>query len=107
VTRADYPARFGIPSGSEEAVKRRAQEMGREIWRLVERHAGLSGDPAAPFLLGTRFTLADLYLAVLSRWMGGRQWTPANCPKLEALAQAVAARPAIAPVWRKHRFAEA
>jgi GST-like protein len=105
VTRADYPARFGVAPDQEDALKRRAQEMGREIWRLVERHAGLTGDPAAPFLLGARFTVADIYLAVQSRWMDGRRWTPAHCPKLEMLAQAVAARPAIAPVWHRHRMA--
>ncbi|MFC7693227.1 glutathione S-transferase family protein [Paeniroseomonas aquatica] len=71
--------------------------MGRDIWRLVEREAA-----PAPFILGGRFSLADLYLGFLSRWMGGRQWIPANCPKVEAMAQAVAARPRIAPVWARH-----
>jgi hypothetical protein len=33
-----------------------------------------------------------------------RQWTPENCPRIEALARAVAARPAIAPIRARHRL---
>lgn len=105
VTRHDYPERFGAAPSQSGRLRRRAQEMGREVLRLIETHAGLTGDPAAPFLLGARFTAADIYLAVLSRWMDGRVWTPANLPKIEALTRAVAARPAIAPLWHRHRFA--
>ncbi|WP_237216261.1 glutathione S-transferase family protein [Falsiroseomonas oryziterrae] len=100
VTRADYPERFG----SDPAIRDIAVDMGRDTLRVIEAHAGLTGDPAAPFLLGARFSVADIYLAVLSRWMGGRRWAPANLPRTEVLARAVAARPAIAPLWRKHRL---
>lgn len=102
VTRYDYPERFGVTADQAQALKWRAQEMGREVMGLVEREAGLTGDRAAPFLLGARFSVADLYLAVLSRWMGGRVWTAENLPKLEVLARAVASRPGIAPVWERH-----
>jgi GST-like protein len=104
VTRSDYPARFSPDPAHAEAIRVRAREMGREVMSLVEREAGLTGDPAAPFLLGARFCVADIYLAVLSRWMGGRRWAPSHAPRLEMLAQAVAARPAIAPLWAKHRL---
>lgn len=104
VTRADYPARFSAEPAHAEAIRARAIEMGQGVLMTIETQAGLTGDPAAPFLLGQRFSLADIYLAVLSRWMGGRQWTPRHAPRLEALAQAVAARPAIAPLWAKHRL---
>lgn len=102
VTRYDYPARFTSQPSDTGAIRRHAQEMYRELWRLVEAEAGLGGDPASPYLLGARFSLADIYLAVLSRWLEGADWLPANCPRLAALARAVAARPAIAPVWSRH-----
>jgi GST-like protein len=102
VTRWDYPDRFGPPE-AREAIRQRAEEMGRDVLRVVEDHAGLRGGDA-PFLLGGHFCLADIPLAVMSRWMGGRRWTPANLPRLEALAQAVARRPAIAPIWARHRL---
>ncbi|WP_137177216.1 glutathione S-transferase family protein [Roseomonas sp. AR75] len=104
VTRWDYPQRFG-PAEAADVIRQRAEEMGHDILRLVEEQAGLKGHP--PFLLGARFSAADIPLAVMSRWMGGRKWTPANCPKLEALARAVAARPAIAPIWARHRLSPA
>jgi len=102
VTRADYPERFSADPSHADAIRARAREMYRELWRLVEAEAGLTGDPAAPFLLGARFTVADIYLAVLSGWLGGAAWLPEACPRLAALRAAVAARPRIAPVWRRH-----
>lgn len=97
VTRGDYPERFSADPAHAPAIKARAIEMGRDVWRLVEARI----EPA-PWLLGDRFSVADPYIAVLSRWMGGRQWTPAHCPKVEGIARAVAARPAIAAVWQRH-----
>jgi len=97
VTRWDYPERFSAEPAHAPAIRARAQEMGRDIWRLVEAEAGLD-----PFVLGPRFSVADIYLAVLSCWMGGSDWIPAHCPRLERLAQAVATRPAITPLWAKH-----
>lgn len=105
ITRWDYPARFGVPPDQHQALRDTALAMARDVMRVVEAHAGLTGDPEAPFLLGARFSVADIYLAVLSRWAEGRVWTPANLPKLEVLAQAVAARPAIAHLWQHHGLA--
>jgi GST-like protein len=107
VTRFDYPQRFAAAAAMAPAIRERAQEMGRDILRLVDTKAGLRGTATEPFLLGARFSLADIPIAVMSRWMGGRSWTPAHCPRLEALAQAVAARPAIAPIWKAHRLGTA
>lgn len=71
--------------------------MGRDVWRLVEREAA-----PAPFVLGPRFSLADIYAAPLSRWMGGEAWMPAECPRVEALVRAVAACPAAGGAFRRH-----
>jgi GST-like protein len=107
VTRWDYPARFSPDEAAAPGIKDRALAMFREVLRVVEDHAGLSGDPQRPFLLGARFSLADIPVAVMSRWCGGRAWTPANLPRIEALAQAVAARPRIAAIWQRHRLSPA
>lgn len=102
VTRADYPERFSAEPAHAQAIRARAREMYRDLWRLMEAEAGLTGDDAAPFLLGARFTVADIYIAVLSLWLGGASWLPEACPRLAALGRAVAARPRIAPVWARH-----
>ena len=102
VTRWDYPERFIDDPAQAAALRDRAQAMGREIMRLVEEQA-LTGP--GPWLLGDRFCLTDLVIATLSRWLGGRQWTPAHCPRIEALTQAVATRPACAAIWARHRLA--
>ncbi len=102
VTRYDYPERFSADAAHAPAIRDRAREMYRGIWRLVEVHAGLTGTEAEPYLLGARFSLADPYLAVLSRWLGGKDWLPVACPKLAALGRALARRPAITPVWARH-----
>jgi GST-like protein len=99
VTREDFPQRFGIDPSQHGALRERAKEMGRETLSIIE-----AAIVPAPYLLGERLSVADLMIAVLSRWLGGRVWTPANLPKIEALAQAVAARPAIAPIWQRHKL---
>jgi GST-like protein len=105
VTRADYPERFSADPAHAPAIRERARAMYRDLWRLVEAEAGLAGAPEAPFLLGARFSVADLYLAVLSGWLGGREWLPRECPKLVRLGEAVRARPKVAPVWARHAAA--
>ncbi|NGM21875.1 glutathione S-transferase family protein [Roseomonas stagni] len=100
VTRWDYPARFGYAPDQVEAARDNALAMGRDVLRIIEAHAlPVAG---GPFLLGARFSVADIALAVMSRWMKGREWVPVNLPRIQALAEAVAARPAIAPVWARH-----
>ena len=101
VTRSDYPERFSADPAHAPAIRDAARASGRAFWQMVERDAGL-----APFLLGERFSAADLYLAVTSRWMDGAAWLPAACPRVEGMAQCVAARPAAGPIWRKHFGAE-
>lgn len=97
VTRYDYPERFSADPAHAPEIAARAKEMGREVWRLIERECAPS-----PFVLGARFSVADIYLAALSRWNRGAEWMPAECPRVEALARAVSARPRIAPVWLRH-----
>lgn len=97
VTRYDYPDRFSADPAHAPDIAARAKEMGREVWRLIERECAPS-----PFVLGARFSVADIYLAALSRWNRGAEWMPAECPRVEALARAVSIRPRIAPVWARH-----
>ena len=94
----DYPERFAPPS---EEARRQVRESARGLWRqrwlIVE--AQLAN---GPFLLGPEFSLTDLDIAVVSRWAQQDDWRPEHLPKVERLAAAVAARPALAPIWARH-----
>ena len=93
----DYPERFAPEPGQAEATRELAREIWRTRWRLVEEN--VAGDP---FLLRDGFCLSDVYAAVVSRWAQQGEWRPVHLPKIERLTAAVAARPAIAPVWARH-----
>ena len=93
----DYPERFAPDPAQTETTRERAREIWRARWRVVEEHA--SGDP---YFSGDGFSLTDIYLAVTSRWAQQDEWRPRHLPKVERLTAAVAARPAIAPVWARH-----
>jgi GST-like protein len=55
VTRADYPERFTPDPAQAPAIRARAVEMGRGIWRLMEREAAPD-----PFVLGALFARRHL-----------------------------------------------
>jgi len=91
----DYPERFA-PTDAAAAIKQKARERVRERILIVERMT------AGPWFLPDGFSVLDIYAAMFSRWSIGREWRDANLPKLNALARALAERPAIAPVWQRH-----
>ena len=93
----DYPERFATDPAETDAMRERAREIWRTRWLVVEEHA--SGDP---YFASDGFSLTDIYLAVVSRWAQQNAWRPTHIPKIERLTAAVAARPAIAPVWARH-----
>lgn len=94
----DYPERFAPAPDTARAVREIARQTWRERWLIVER--SIAGDP---FLLPSGFCASDIYIAVVSRWAQQDDWRPANLPKVECIASAVASRPACAAVWRRHR----
>ena len=93
----DYPERFATDPDQIDATRERAREIWRARWLVVE--SNVAGDP---YLSSDGFSLTDIYLAVVSRWAQQEHWRPAYVPKVERLAAAVAARPAVAPVWARH-----
>lgn len=93
----DYPERFTPDDTCVNGVRERAREIWRERWLIVEDN--VSGNP---FLFSSGFCVTDIYIAVVSRWAQQGKWRPRHIPRIEALTAAVAARPAIAPVWARH-----
>ena len=93
----DYPERFATDPDRIDAMRERAREIWQARWLVVE--ANVAGDP---YLSSDGFSLTDIYLAVVSRRAQQEYWRPASLPNVERLTAAVAARPAIAPVWTRH-----
>ena len=91
----DYPERFDA-SENPEGVRAVAVDKWRRRWMLVEQAA-----IADPWFLGEDFSVVDIYAAVVSRWAHQAQWRPVNLPKIEAIAVGLAARPALAGIWRR------
>ena len=50
-----------------------------------------------PYFLDGRFSILDIYVWMLAQW-ADRPWLEDNCPRIVALADAVKARPKIAPI---------
>ena len=93
---ADYPARFVPEGAAADALREKARERIRARITIIENSV------AGPWLLASGFSAADIYLAMFSRWSEARDWVEANAPKVYAIARAVRARAAIAPVWDRH-----
>jgi glutathione S-transferase len=94
---AFYPERTtGDPAGVD-SVRARAEADLAGMREHVETQLAAGG----PFLLGERFTSADLYLFMLTRW--GRRLEPKwwDQPELRAHFRRVFERPAAQRVWEQ------
>jgi len=92
----DYPERFAPSGAAAEALKGKARARIRERMLIVE--AAVKGR----WLLGDTFCAADIYAAMFTRWSYFRDWKEEHLPRICALAEALAVRPKIAPVWKRH-----
>ncbi len=93
VLRRVYPGRYTTDPAAEPATQAAAIQRMGEALALVER-ALVPG----PFLLGADMSLADIYVAMLSKWFRGS----IDAPRLAALRALVEAHPTVGPVWRRH-----
>ena len=94
----DYPERFTPEGQSAKAVREVARSIWRDRWLVIEHEIR-----GTPFLLSSGFCVTDIYIAVVSRWAQQDAWRPEHLPNIEALTAAVAARPALASIWSRHR----
>ena len=91
----DYPGRF-VEEAAAEALQDRVRELWRERWLILEDQV------QGPWLLGSTFCATDLYLSHLVRWDVPASWREEHLPRIVALAEAVAARPALAGVYARN-----
>ena len=85
-----YPHEHVADEAAAPSVKEAA---GRRLDAMFDVIANQLG--AGPWLLGERFSAADLYLFMLIRWGRGMPRPPRTLPPLGRLAERVLARPAV------------
>ncbi|HZW46002.1 MAG TPA: glutathione binding-like protein [Microvirga sp.] len=77
----------------EMAVLAAKQAAEQRLYRMFDVISEQLGDKT--WLLGDRFSAADLFLFMLIRWGRGMPRPPRTLPNLNALAERVVARPAV------------
>ena len=84
-----YPERWSETASAD--VKRHAEAHLDGMFDQIEKDLAAAG----PYLLGNRFSAADLFLTMLSRWSRGFTRPARTRPALARLLERVAARPAV------------
>ena len=93
----DFPAKWIDEEAAQKRFRERTTERLHELWRQLETEL-----QPAPYVLGADMSALDLYLAMVSRWWGGRKWVPENCPRLAAAIALTETHPVIAKVWENN-----
>ena len=86
-----YPHRWADDDAGAASVRRHAEARMGEMFNRMEDCLEESG----PYLLGNRFTAADLYLLMLAGWSRPFKQPARTRPRLAHLLEQVAARPAV------------
>ena len=92
-----YPDRFAdTPDGEPGAVRRGARRL-RETWAVID---GQIGDNE--WVLGHRFSAADIYLFMLTTWLRQARGHPAidEFPNVKRIADKVVQRSSVQKVYR-------
>ena len=90
----DEPARIIDDPELGKIAKARIGDRFIDCWRIMDRQV----DPGR-YILGDDLTVLDLYVAVISRWAGGRGRFNEAAPKLAAVARRVDAEPRLQAFW--------
>jgi GST-like protein len=96
VLRIYYSDRYSSRGEADSAVIR---EQGLADYRT---HMGLIARTLQPYVLGSEYSIADVYLYMLTSWYPDREELAARWPALGAHGELVRARPAVAKVEADH-----
>ncbi len=91
-----YPDRFADQIGDEEGAQRRGNRRLRETWQVIDDQIG-SND----WVLGERFSAADIYLFMLTTWLRPARGHPTvdEFPNVKRIADKVLQRPSVQKVY--------
>jgi len=91
-----YPDRFVDSPADEPSAQRRGNRRLRETWKVIDDQIGDN-----QWMLGDRFSSADIYLFMLSTWLNPALGHPSidEFSNIKRIANSVMKRPSIQPVF--------
>ena len=94
-----YPNRFCATSMDERSTKIRSTSRLQELWQVVDDAIG-EGD----WLLGKRFSAADIYLFMLTTWLSVSHQHPTidSFANVKRVATKVMQRPSVRSIYASH-----
>jgi len=92
--RLYYAERYSVEANAAEGIKAAAAAALDREWTILARALG-----QGPWLLGKKFSAADIYAAMLATWEADLPAFFARHPNVKALCDAVKERKLIAPIW--------
>jgi len=97
-----YPDRFADTPAGEPSAQRRGNRRLRETWQVIDDQIGDD-----PWVLGERFSAADIYLFMLTTWLKPSRGHPPvdEFPNVKRIADAVMRRESAQRVY-EHWIAE-
>lgn len=95
-----YPERQTMNPAHAPEIRARAADELLLIWDRINQTLA-----AGPYLLGTRFSVCDLYLQMLASWQEAAPQLYARCHNVKRCLDLVAARPAVRRMLARHDLA--
>ena len=91
-----YPDRFVDVAADESSAQQRGNRRLQETWRVIDDQIG-----DKQWLLGDRFSLADIYLFMLTTWLRTGKGHPSldEFPNVKRIADVVVQRPSVKLVY--------
>ena len=91
-----YPDRFADTPADEPSAQRRGIRRLRETWQVIDDQIG-----EREWMLGERFSAADIYLFMLTTWLNVSRGQPSTdeFPNVKRIADAVMQRPSVQRVY--------
>ncbi|MEM8774340.1 MAG: glutathione S-transferase family protein [Pseudomonadota bacterium] len=91
-----YPDRFADTPGDEPSAERRGNRRLRETWGVIDRQIADN-----KWLLGDKFSAADIYLYMLTTWLSDAKDHPKveEFPSVKRIAEATSLRPSVQKVY--------
>ena len=93
-----YPDRFADTPADEPSAQRRGNRRLRETWKVIDDQIGTN-----EWVLGRRFSAADIYLFMLTTWLRTSRGHPSvdEFPNVKRIAKSVLLRPSVQLVYEE------